>query len=193
MPINPLDELLPCFDFSERHSIDISAPDSRIMNAVATWRNEDDPLVRAAIRLREMPARLLGHARQRHLDLTDFTVLERRGDTALVYGLVGAFWQPSYGLCDIPSADAFLAPRHDDVCKLALGFTVQTGSGNTHRLVTETRVLCITGRARRDFMPYWYLIRPVSGLIRRRMLATIREQSETSSCHQPRQHCHEAL
>lgn len=183
--MNPLDDFLPRFNFSERHSIDISAPVSRIMNAVAAWRNEDDPLVRAAIRLREMPARLFGCGRQRHLDLTDFTVLERRGDTALIYGLIGAFWQADYGLCDIPSTDAFLTPRHDDVCKLALGFSIQQGPHGTRRLVTETRVLCVTDRARRRFTPYWYLIRPVSGLIRRRMLTAIREQSETSSCHQP--------
>ncbi|GCE84164.1 DUF2867 domain-containing protein [Komagataeibacter diospyri] len=183
--MNPLDDFLPRFNFHERHSIDICAPASRIMNAVTAWRNENDPLVRAAIRLREMPARLLGHARQQHLDLSDFTLLERRGDTSLVYGLTGTFWQTDYGLCDIPSTEAFLAPRHDDVCKLTLGFTVQPGSKNTHRLVTETRVLCVTDRAARRFTPYWYLIRPVSGLIRRRMLATIRKQAETSSCQQP--------
>ncbi|MCP1216647.1 hypothetical protein NKW53_11280 [Acetobacter orientalis] len=183
--MNPLDDFLPRFNFSERHSIDICAPDSRIMNAVATWRNDDDLLVRSAIRLREMPTRLFGRARRQHLDLTDFTLLERQGDTALVYGLIGTFWQADYGLCDIPSTDAFLAPRHDDVCKLTLGFTVQPGSSNIHRLVTETRVLCVTERAARRFTPYWYLIRPVSGLIRRRMLATIRKQAETSSCQQP--------
>ena len=184
--MNLLDEFIPRFDFSERHSVDISAPASLIMNAVAAWRNQDDPLVRAAIRLREMPARLLGHARQRNLDLTDFTLLERRGDAALVYGLTGAFWRADYGLCDIPTTDAFLTPCHDDVCKLALGFSIQPGPHGTQLLVTETRVFCAMDRARRRFTPYWYLIRPVSGLIRRRMLATIREQSESPPSHHPR-------
>lgn len=184
--MNPLNDFLQRFNFSERHSIDISAPASRIMNAVTVWRNEDDPLVRAAIRLREMPTRLFGRARQRHLDLTDFTLLERQGDTALVYGLVGAFWQADYGLCDIPSTDDFLTPRHDDVCKLTLGFSIQPGPHGTQRLVTETRVLCVTDRARRRFTPYWYLIRPVSGLIRRRMLTAIREQSVSPPSHHPR-------
>ncbi|GAN68913.1 DUF2867 domain-containing protein [Acetobacter orleanensis] len=177
--MNPLDDILPRFDFRERHSIDISAPDGRIMQAVTAWRSENDPLVRAAIRLRELPARLLGHRRQRTLDLSDFTLLEQQGNSVLIYGLIGAFWQAGYGLCTVPSTDAFLAPRQDDVCKLALGFTIQPGPGRSHRLVTETRVFCVTDRARQRFMPYWYLIRPVSGLIRRRMLAAIRDQSET--------------
>ncbi|GBQ38466.1 hypothetical protein [Komagataeibacter europaeus] len=181
--MNPLDCFLTHFNFSERHSVDIAAPASRIMNTVAAWRNEDDPLIRAAIHLREMPTRLLGRARQRHLELTDFTLLERQGDTALVYGLVGAFWQADYGLCNISSTDDFLTPRHDDVCKLALGFSIQPGPQGTQRLVTETRVFCVTDQARRRFTPYWYLIRPVSGLIRRRMLATIQMQSESPPSH----------
>lgn len=184
--MNPLDDFLPDFNFSERHSIYICVPASRIMNVVTAWRNENDPLVRSAICLREMPSRLLGHARQQHLDLSDFTLLERRDDTALVYGLIGTFWQTDYGLCDIPLTDAFLAPRHDDVCKLTLDFTVQPDSRNTHCLVTETQVPCVTDRARRRFTPYWYLIRPVSGLIRRRMLTAIREQSESPPSHLPR-------
>lgn len=184
--MNPLDDFLPRFDFSERHSIEICAPASRIMNAVTLWRNEDDPLVRAAIRLREMPTRLFGRARQQNLDLADFTVLERRGDTALIHGLIGAFWQADYGLRDIPSTDAFLSSRDDDVCKLALGFSIQSGPGSTNRLVTETRVLCVTDRARHHFAPYWYLIRPVSGLIRRRMLTAIRDRSESPSRHHRR-------
>ncbi|GBQ91325.1 hypothetical protein AA23498_1151 [Acetobacter nitrogenifigens DSM 23921 = NBRC 105050] len=60
--MNPLDDFIPRFDFSERHGANFSAPASRIMNAVAAWRNQDDPLVCAAIRLHEMPARLFGHA-----------------------------------------------------------------------------------------------------------------------------------
>jgi len=41
------------------------------------------------------------------------------------------------------------------------------------RLLTETRVHCVDAGARRRFTPYWWLIRPVSGLIRRRLLARI--------------------
>ncbi len=184
--MSPLDDFLPRFDFSERHAIDIAAPAHRIMDMAAAWRNKDDPLIRAAIRLREIPARLLGHTRQQPLDISDFTLLERRGDAALVYGLIGAFWQADYGLHDIPSADAFRAPRTDDVCKLVIGFTLQPGAGPTRRLTTETRVLCATAHARRRFTPYWYLIRPVSGLIRRRVLATIRDRSTSPPARQPR-------
>ena len=40
-------------------------------------------------------------------------------------------------------------------------------------LTTQTRVHCLDADALRRFTSYWYLIRPVSGLIRRRMLKAI--------------------
>jgi hypothetical protein len=179
--INPLDDVLPRFEFSERHSVGIAAPAQRIMESVTTWRNRDDPLVRAAMTLRETPARLLGCARPRLLELADFTLLEQQADTALIFGLIGAFWEADYGLRDIPSIAAFRAERHDDVCKLVLGFVVQPQAGKRYRLVTETRISCVTARARHRFLPYWLLICPVSGLIRRRMLSAIRDQFVVSN------------
>ncbi|ABJ14701.1 hypothetical protein I5G24_21295 [Pseudomonas aeruginosa] len=40
-------------------------------------------------------------------------------------------------------------------------------------LHTETRVFCPDRASRLRFTPYWLAIRPVSGLIRRRLLAGI--------------------
>ena len=47
-------------------------------------------------------------------------------------------------------------------------------------LTTETRVLCADAGARRRFLPYWYLIRPASGMIRRVMLREIRRSAEAT-------------
>ncbi|WP_182419867.1 hypothetical protein [Bartonella sp. HY038] len=49
---------------------------------------------------------------------------------------------------------------------------------NRFTLQTKTRVFCPDGESRRRFAPYWYFIRPVSGLIRKRMLKAIKQQSE---------------
>ncbi|GBQ91148.1 hypothetical protein AA23498_1096 [Acetobacter nitrogenifigens DSM 23921 = NBRC 105050] len=89
-------------------------------------------------------------------------------------------------MCDIPTTDAFLIPRHEDVCQLALGFSIQGGPHGTRRLVTETRVFCVTNRVKRRFTPYWFLMCPVSGLIRRRMFTAIREQPESPPSRHPR-------
>ncbi|WP_201742261.1 hypothetical protein [Mangrovicoccus ximenensis] len=46
--------------------------------------------------------------------------------------------------------------------------------------MTETRVFCLDRAAERAFAPYWYLIRPVSGLIRRRLLAMAARAAEAA-------------
>lgn len=51
---------------------------------------------------------------------------------------------------------------------------------DTAILSTETRIVCADRSAQRHFAPYWYLIRPVSGVIRRRMLRAICEASEAA-------------
>jgi hypothetical protein len=48
-------------------------------------------------------------------------------------------------------------------------------------LVTETRVFCPDRASLLKFTPYWLLIRPVSGLIRRRILSSIKQMSERQS------------
>ncbi|WP_223920280.1 hypothetical protein [Aeromonas caviae] len=45
-------------------------------------------------------------------------------------------------------------------------------------MTTQTRVFCPDLACRLKFAPYWYLIRPVSGLIRRRILGAIKAESE---------------
>jgi len=173
-----IDDVLPVFTFRERHALPIRAPDGAIMQCVSRYRARHDPLVRLAIAMREKPARLLGLSQRRMLDLDDFTLLGRVGDREVVMGLTGAFWRLDYGLLDIASRADFMACQRTDVCRLAMGFAVEPAHAGHSLLVTETRVFCPTSAMRRRFAPYWYLIRPVSGLIRRRMLAAIRKQAE---------------
>ncbi|NVN35574.1 hypothetical protein [Komagataeibacter swingsii] len=178
MMMTLLDDLLPRFTFRERHALAIHATGRVILDCVNRYRAHDDPLVRLAIGLREKPARLLGLSQRRMLDLDDFTPLGRVGDREMAMGLIGAFWRMDYGLVDIPSRADFAACQRLDVCRLVMGFRVEPTATGQSLLVTETRVSCPTPALRRRFAPYWYVIRPVSGLIRRRMLARIRQQAE---------------
>ncbi|MBB2188385.1 hypothetical protein HLH34_00180 [Gluconacetobacter azotocaptans] len=169
--------LVPHADFRERHRIRIHAPPSVIMAEVEKFRIRDDPLARRALWLRELPGRLLHKARRKTFDLDDFTCLGKPDPLTLAYGLVGAFWEADYGLVACDSAAAFTHNRDSDVCKLLLTFTVTPVSDRTSYLTTETLVSCPSPEARRRFAPYWYLIRPVSGLLRRRLLRIIRARA----------------
>lgn len=44
-------------------------------------------------------------------------------------------------------------------------------------LSTETRVLCLSERAKKRFRPYWIVIAPFSGIIRKQMLRLIEKQA----------------
>lgn len=177
-----LGRYVPAFDFSERHSCRATASRPAILRAIAAYRPEDDPFFRVMIGLREAPMRLgrwlTGSTKPppQQFGLHSFTLLEA-SDNEVVYGLVGRFWKADFALIPIADGPAFLAYDAPGVPKLALGFEI-AGDGPSQRLVTETRVHCPDAASRRSFAPYWYLIRPVSGLIRRRILRSIRIASE---------------
>jgi hypothetical protein len=177
-----IDQLLPTYQFSERHSCRVAADPAMVLDAVAAYRPDDDRFFRFLIGLRELPMRLLAKADRipEPFGLHNFTLLART-DEAIVYGLIGKFWRLNYGLTPVASGEAFRSFSANGVAKLALGFSVENASTGQTRLVTETRVHCPDRLSRLSFTPYWILIRPVSGLIRRRILNSVKGMSEGSS------------
>ena len=71
----------------------------------------------------------------------------------------------------------FLASNPPKTAKLVLGFLAEP-VGESTLLTTETRVYCPDRYSLLMFTPYWLAIRPVSGLLRRRMLSAIHEIAE---------------
>ncbi|MCO2950013.1 hypothetical protein FA255_19525 [Pseudomonas aeruginosa] len=157
-----LDRLyLPHWQFSEHHQRLIDAPAAAVLDAVEDLLRFDDPLVRAFLVLREAPGRLAG-------------LLGRRNgaDQAIAYGLVGRFWRADFALERIADGEHFRCYDQPGVAKLVLCFRCTPSASGT-LLHTETRVFCPDRASRLRFTPYWLAIRPVSGLIRRRLLAGI--------------------
>ena len=65
--------------------------------------------------------------------------------------------------------EQFSALETSGIAKPVMNFTTEA-EGTGTRLTTRTRVWCSDDATRRSFSPYWLLIRPASGLIRRRLL-----------------------
>lgn len=178
-----IDDFVPDYQFSERHARRIAADPVRIIDAVATYQPEVDPFFKAMIGLREMPTRALRRVTRKGGDLPapfglhNFTLLSRRDDQ-LIYGLIGQFWKADYGLRAVANGESFAAFDEEDTAKLVLGFSALREEDGTTRLCTETRVFCPDRATRLKFTPYWFLVRPVSGLIRRRILSSIKKRSE---------------
>ncbi|MEL7938868.1 hypothetical protein [Pseudomonas delhiensis] len=181
--MNLADRLLPSYQFSERHHLRIAAPPGALLDAVATLGDEEDPLVQRFLRLREAPARLalrlgLGNAlaQRPRFGLHEFSRLGRDGDEALALGLVGRFWRADFGLRPCPDAEAFRHFAEAGCARLLLYFHCEAAGAGDTWLHTETRVHCPDLHSRLLFTPYWLAIRPVSGLIRRRLLQSVRRR-----------------
>ena len=140
----------------------------------------DDPWVSSFIRLRELPGRSLsalgrgGAFKNRAaFGLNDFTLLGRDANREIAFGLAGKFWQLDYGLVTLKGPIEFETVKVVGVPKLVLIFRVESTENGKARLRTETQIFCNDRKAFFRFLPYWRIIRPVSGLMRRRMLVRI--------------------
>lgn len=173
-----IDRFLPVFQFRERHSLVVDAHPQALLDAVLLPETMTDPWTRIFLTLRELPARVMravgaAHAPPDHVafGMEHFMHLGHDPERELAFGLAGRFWQPDYGLVQIdqpvPQFADYVEPG---LAKLVLNFTTESLANGQTRLTTETRVFCVDAEAMRHFKPYWLLIRPVSGLIRRRLL-----------------------
>ncbi|WP_311222688.1 MULTISPECIES: hypothetical protein [unclassified Acidovorax] len=182
MPL--IDQHLPTHDFAERHTLRVRARPGALLDCAADPAIGDDPFIERCIALREAPARLLARLGRptalpaRVFGLADFTPLGRDGDRELAFGLAGRFWQADYGLVPWHAPASADAPGF---ARLVMNVTATPLPDGATLLATETRVHCPDALSRRRFAPYWWLIRPVGGLIRRRLLQRIAKAASTAA------------
>jgi len=179
--------LLPIWQFGERHALHVEGvTPEQAYACIVPGLAAPDALIAQAIALREAPGRLL-----RKLGLSgntlppqafgfhSFTLLGELPGREVAFGLAGQFWRLDYGLRPIADATGFA--QLADQPRLVLNVCVEPVQGAGCQLVTHTRVDCPTEDQRRRFAPYWYAIRPVSGLIRRRLLQRIARLARLST------------
>jgi len=178
-----IDDFLPAFDVSARHSLEIAAP---IECAYAAVRRVDlgkSRVTRLLLTLRGLP-RLFqagGRAERDTMTLDDivrggFVLLGEQAPKEILLGVVGKFWTPTGGVQRL-DPDGFRTFTQVGFAKAAWNFSLEPLGSNVTRLATETRVLCLDAGSRRRFRLYWLLIRPFSGLLRRSMLAGIKRRA----------------
>jgi hypothetical protein len=178
--MDPLRPLLPHWQFAEVHHIRSRCVPSALIDAAAEFDPTGDPLIGAAMALREAPARLAARlglpsalAQRPRFGRADFTPLGRPTPLSVAFGLVGRFWEPGYGLVPFDAGTALADVPAPGAARLLLGFFAEPLADGRSRLTTVTRVHAADAAVRARLALYWAVIRPVSGLIRRRMLARI--------------------
>ena len=161
MNASKLDEIMPRWQFVERHEIRIAAPPERIYAAIRNVTRaarsvssspHNGPLHGALPREGEHPPRTRGQADpRRRATRSGFRMLADDPPRELVIG-------------------THVAPQT---------FAVMNFRVNGDGLVTtETRVFAQTDTARRKFAIYWRFIRPGSGIIRLSWLEAIKRRAE---------------
>lgn len=168
---------LPNYHYKEIHRLKVVGTAEEIMSAILSYQTEDDFFFRWAIALREIPARLFSSTdqliSQPPFSFNNFTLLEQTSHE-VAFGLVGQFWKKDYGQIPISDAESFLAFTAPDNAKLVLYFKLDQDHKDFY-ITTETRILCLSSKSLAKFRPYWYLIRPISGIIRYRLLRQIQK------------------
>lgn len=180
-----IDELMPAYDFSERHATTVHAQMDKVYLALTTADLSASPIARFLLAIRALPARLSGHRQPgasfrprtlRDAERLGFYIVAENPPAEIVVALQGKFWTPAGGM-ECASRAALEDPIPPGIARAIWNFSINARDG-VCTLTTETRVSCADAAARRRFRIYWFFVRPGSGIIRRMMLRTIRRLAE---------------
>lgn len=178
-----LDRQLPEFDVSKRHTIRIRASRGRVFEELHRYDFGRSISTRVLMALRGYGSRSRRAGVERGGTLPEalahfgFTPLGEEPGRELVFGLVGRFWRLKGDLRTVPAAD-FVSFREPGFAKAAWNLLVEEPEPGVTRLSTETRVLCFGNAARRNFLLYWRVVEPFSGIIRWSLLRGVRRAAE---------------
>ena len=156
-----LDAFLPSYEFVTRHEVEVDADPVRAERALREVTFGEIPLARGLLFARGLGARRAGDTVLATM-IPRATVLEDVPGEGIVLTLAGQFWRLR-GRGAEPPATA------------VIDFRAERGS-----LTTETRVHVSDPASRRKFTRYWRVVRPFSGLIRKRVLQAAKRRAEAA-------------
>lgn len=182
-----LDELMPAWQFNERHSIRVQASPERVYAAMEQVTARDIRFFRLLTWIRRFgrpgPEDILNAPDCQPLmkvaTSTTFRVLAEERDREIVVGtmvIAPRGWRDS-----VRTSEQFRTLEDPGYAKAALNFHVEPDSAGGSVLTTETRVYATDDRSRRRFARYWRMIYPGSALIRIEWLRAIRRRAEAPS------------
>ena len=179
-----LDDVMPEFQFSERHSARIHARPGQVMQAVRESTFGDMKSLLTLLKIRVVALRT-------HSDATDALSPDKLIlDAFSASGYVSGGSEHELVMCGGANVRAKrpLAVRTFEECadyrepgaiKVAFNFNVEEAGGGSSTISTETRVVATDDSTRTGMSRYWRLIVPGSGLLRRQWLDGIKKRAES--------------
>ena len=178
-----LDDVMPEYQFWEKHSTRVHAPPAQVLHAVRQSTFGD---MKSLITLLKIRGMALG-TRDTSAFLGDKRIIDSFQESGYLPGgsdheivLAGVWNARQNRHPDVHTLQEFSAYQEPGAVKMGYNFTVEDAGGGWSTLTTETRVLTPDDATSRGMRRYWRLIVPGSGLLRRQWLDGIRQRAETT-------------
>jgi len=176
-----LDQILPEYQFWERHTARVHARPEQVMQAVRQSTFADLKSLNTLLKIRAAALRIheSGQLPQDKRMFDAFSAPGMLQDSSEHETLI--CWIASMrakGLAPVRTLQEFADYTEQSAIKMAFNFTAEDAGGGWSTLTTETRVLALSESNRRGMARYWRFIVPGSGLLRREWLDGIRKRAE---------------
>ena len=177
-----LDDIMPEYQFSERHSARIHAKPEQVMQAIHESTFGDMKSLATLLKIRGAALRIhdTGDA------FRDKRILDAFSASGYLFGgseheilMCGGANVRAKRLLEARTVQEYADDREQGGVKIAYDFNVEEAGSGWSTISAETRVVALDDVTRRGMGRYWRLIVPGSGLLRRQWLEGIKKRAES--------------
>ncbi len=178
-----LDEIMPEYQFFERHSVRVHARPEQAMEAIRQSTFGDAKSLATLLRIR---AAVLGIG-DKGDSLQAMRIMDGFSKSGYVVGgseheivMAGGANVRAQRSLDVHTLQQFSDYREQGAIKMAFDFDVEDAGGGWSTVSIVTRVLATDDSTRRGMGRYWRLIVPGSGLLRLQWIDAIKRRAENA-------------
>jgi hypothetical protein len=179
-----LDDIMPEYQFSERHSTRVHATPEQAMQAIRQSTFGDMKSLITLLKVRGAVLRI--HDDKVFSELRNKPILETFAATGVMGGnerevmTCGGANVRAQRALGVHTLQEFADYREQGAVKQVFDFTVEDAGGGWSTITAETRMVATDDLTRRGLGRYWRLIVPGSGLLRLQWLEGIKNRAEST-------------
>ena len=166
-----IEKYLPEYTFNEFHEIVIESPIEKVYKIAKNFDLSKSKVIRILFKIRGMPTKRMNL--QGLISDVGFSNIEEKFPEENLIG----FWAKTK-IEPITNHEDFINNAISAKIKVVWNFRFIRLTSAQTKVSTETRVLCVSPVTKIFFGLYWLIIKPFSGLIRKKMLQIIKQDSE---------------
>lgn len=163
---------MPYYTFNETHEKIVNCPIESVYQIAKDFDLSKSRIITFLFKIRGLPTKRMNL--QSFINDIGFTKLEENDPYESLVG----FWT-RIKIEKVPSYEEFSNNSISPWLKAVWNFQFEELEKGITKVSTETRVLCIAPITKITFRLYWTIIKPFSGLIRKKMLNIIKNDAES--------------